>query len=98
MREKYERISLSVEAQKYEIGEGLEDGFEPWSNVVTDGWIVTDKLVKIEKDGRILCPYIKNRRGIVFIRENDYIIYEENGERHCCGGDKFKLRFKKPQE
>ena len=98
MKHKYERVSLTVEAQRYEQGQGMEDGFEPWPNVVTDGWIVTDGLVKIEKDGHILCPYIKNRRGVIFIREGDYIIYEEGGERHCCGEDKFNDRFRKVAE
>lgn len=96
MRDKYERISLNVEAEKYEPGKGMEDGFESWPNVVTDGWIVTDDLVKIKQDdGHIFCPYIKNRRGVIFIRKGDYIIYEENGERHCCGEDKFNDRFRK---
>lgn len=96
MREKYQRASLEVEAEKYELNKGLEDGFEPWTNVVTHGWVAADGLVKVEqKNGQFLCPFIRNRRGIVFIRENDYIIYEEGGERHCCGSDKFDSRFKK---
>ncbi len=96
MREKYQRASLEVEAEKYELNKGLEDGFEPWTNVVTRGWVSTDGLVKVEQEnGQFLCPFIRNRRGVVFIRENDYIIYEEDGERHCCGGDKFNARFRK---
>lgn len=96
MRDKYERVSLNVEVEKYEPGKGMEDGFEAWPSVVTDGWTVTDGLVKItQDDGHILCPYIKNRRGVIFIREGDYIIYEEDGERHCCGEDKFHDRFRK---
>ena len=49
MRKKYLRSSFSVEAEKYEPGKNMEDG---------------------------------------------YIIYEEGGERHCCGEDKFSTRFK----
>lgn len=98
MKHKYERVSLSVEAEKYEPGKGLEDGFEPWPTVVTEGFTVTEGLIKVEKDGHILCPYIRNRRGVVFIREGDYIIYEEGGERHCCGEDKFKKRFRAVSE
>ena len=95
MREKYQRASLEVEAEKYELNKGLEDGFEPWTNVVTRGWVSADGLVKVEQEnGQFLCPFIRNRRGVVFIRENDYIIYEEDGERHCCGGDKFNARFR----
>lgn len=95
MRKQYKRASLSVEAEKYEVGKGLEDGFQPWAEVITDGWIISEGLVQIEReDGVIVCPFIQNRRGIIFIREGDYIIYEEGGERHCCGGDKFHNRFK----
>lgn len=95
MRKTYSRASLVVEAEKYEVGKGLEDGFQPWAEVITNGWIVSEGLVQIEReDGVIVCPFIQNRRGIIFIREGDYIIYEEGGERHCCGGDKFDNRFK----
>lgn len=45
MRKKYLRSSLSVEAEKYEPGKNMEDGFEPWTKVVTAGWIVTEGLV-----------------------------------------------------
>lgn len=96
MKQKYQRTSLIVDAQKYEPGQEMEDGFAPWSKIVTDGWIVTDGLVKLpQANGQILCPFIQNRRGVIFIREGDYIIYEEDGECHCCGEDKFNRRFKK---
>lgn len=94
MGEKYKRASLDVEAVKYELGKDMEDGFESWTKVVTNGWISTEGLIKVTKeDGRVVCPFIKNRRGVIFIREGDYIIYEEGGERHCCGEDKFSTRF-----
>lgn len=94
MRKRYKRASFDVEAVKYEVGKELEDGVESWSKVVTNGWVSTEGLIKITKeDGRVVCPFIKNRRGIIFIREGDYIIYEDGGERHCCGEDKFGLRF-----
>lgn len=92
---KYERVSLEVKAAKYEPGKGMEDGFELWTKVVTNGWIVTEGLIKVQReDGSIVCPFIQNRRGLIFIREGDYIIYEDGGERHCCGEDKFDSRFK----
>ncbi|MBO5258759.1 MAG: hypothetical protein J6B26_00085 [Agathobacter sp.] len=94
MKEKFKRAEIIVEAQKYEIGAGMEDGFELWTKVITNGWISTDKLIKItQEDGSIVCPFIQNRRGIVFIREGDYIIYDDAGERHCCGTDKFHKRY-----
>lgn len=96
---KYRRASLIVEAVKYEPGKGLEDGFSLWTDVITDGWIITDGLIKItNSNGQIVCPFIQNRRGVIFIREGDYIIYEESGERHCCGGDKFTGRFQECEE
>lgn len=94
MKQKYQRASFIVKAEKYEIGKGMEDGFELFTDVVTNGWIVCEGLVKItQPDGSVVCPFIQNRRGLLFIRENDYIIYEEGGERHCCGEDKFHKRF-----
>ena len=44
---KSRRIPLESEVDKYEVGKGMEDGFELFSDVVTKGWIVTDSLVKI---------------------------------------------------
>lgn len=96
---KYERSSFEVEAIQYEVGKGIEDGFMPWSSVVTNGWIVTDKLVKVTReDGIVVCPFIQNRRGIIFIREGDYIIKEMDEERHACGSDKFSERYLEIQE
>ena len=46
---KSRRIPLESEVDKYEVGKGMEDGFELFSDVVTKGWIVTDSLVKIER-------------------------------------------------
>ena len=92
---KYLRASLEVEAAKYEQGTGMEDGFELFSKVVTNGWIVSEGLVQITRpDGTVVCPFIQNRRGVIFIRKGDYIIYETGGERHVCGEDKFADRFK----
>lgn len=91
---KYKRTPFTVQAVKYEPDCGLEDGFCLWTEVITDGWINSDGLIKkTNANGQIVCPFIKNRRGVIFIREGDYIIYDEGGERHCCGGDKFANRF-----
>lgn len=91
---KYIRAALEVEAEQYEVGKGMEDGFELWSKVVTNGWIFTDELVKLTRpDGSIVCPFIQNRRGIIFLREGDYIICEGDGERHVCGKNKFFARY-----
>ena len=86
---KSRRIPLESEVDKYEVGKGMEDGFELFSDVVTKGWIVTDSLVKIERpDGTIVCPYIKHRRGRTFIGEGDYIIVQQDGTKNVCGADK----------
>ncbi len=89
----YRRVSLIVEAAPYEIGKGMEDGFRLYSQIITNEGIVSDGLIKVEReDGSIVSPYVRNRRGVVFIRKGDYIICEE-GEKHVCGADKFRQRF-----
>ena len=91
---KCKRISLESNVEKYVPGQGLEDGFESWTKLLTQGWIVTDFLIKItEPDGDIVCPYIKNRRGYTFIGEGDYIIIDADGSKHVCGADKIWNRY-----
>ncbi|MBR1391160.1 MAG: hypothetical protein IJ567_06940 [Lachnospiraceae bacterium] len=93
---KCRRTGLVADVEKYEMGQGMEDGFELWSDVVTKGWIVTDTLIKITRDnGRIECPYITHRRGRTFISEGDYIIQDEDGTKHVCGEDKIFQRYEK---
>lgn len=88
------RVELEADVEKYIIGKGMEDGFEKWSEVVTQGWIVTDFLIKIQQpDGTIVCPYIKNRRGYTFIGEGDYIVIDADGTKHVCGKDKIWNRY-----
>ena len=90
------RTTLTANVEKYEIGQGLEDGFELWSDVVTKGWIETENLVKIEReDGTMVCPYLKTRRGRIFIGVGDYIIQDEDGTKHVCGEDKIWSRYER---
>lgn len=90
----YIRAALNVQAAPYEEGKNLEDGFELWTNVITHGWINTDRLIQIKReDGKLVCPFVENKRGRIFIRENDYIICED-GEKHVCGAERFHNRFK----
>lgn len=92
---KCKRIDLEANVEKYVVGTGMEDGFVKWSKIITQGWIVTDFLVKIEEeDGTIVCPYIENRRGYTFIGEGDYIITDADGSKHVCGADKIWKRYK----
>lgn len=92
------RIGLEAEIVKYELGKNLEDGVELLADVVTKGWIVTEFLVKTQRaDGSIVCPYIKTRRGRIFIGLNDYIIIDEDGTKHVCGADKIWSRYEKPE-
>ena len=99
MRQKYERASLIVDAEQYELGKGLEDGFELYTKVITNGWGSPDNLVQhIRPDGIVVCPFIQNRRGVIFIRQGDYIITEGDNERHVCGEDKFLLRYRAIEE
>lgn len=96
---KCKRIGLVAEVRKYELGQGLEDGFELWSDVVTKGWITTDFLIKITKEnGDIICPYILHRRGRTFIGEGDYIIIDSDGTKHVCGADKIFQRYEKVED
>ena len=87
------RAAIEAEVEKYEVGKGLEDGFELMADVITKGWIVTDSLVQVQKEnGSIVCPYIVHRRGRTFIGEGDYIITDSDGTKHVCGADKiFRL-------
>jgi hypothetical protein len=91
---KCKRIALEADVEKYEVGKGMEDGFELLSDVVTKGWIVTDSLVQVKKEnGAVVCPYIKQRRGRTFIKEGDYIITDADGTKHVCGEDKIFQRY-----
>lgn len=93
---KCRRIGLYADVYKYEQNKGMEDGFEPWYDVVTTGWTVTDLLVKVKReDGSIMCPYIEHRRGRTFIEEGDYIIVDEDGTKHVCEKDKVFKRYER---
>ncbi|MCR4895332.1 MAG: hypothetical protein K5891_00995 [Lachnospiraceae bacterium] len=88
------RAPLEAEVVKYEVGKGMEDGFELFSDVVTKGWIVTDNLIRITRpDGSIVSPYISNRRGRTFIGEGDYLVIDDDGTKHVCGADKIFGRY-----
>ncbi len=96
---KCRRRTMDANVVKYEIGKGLEDGFEPYTDVVTKGWFVTDNLVQIKKDsGLIISPYINDRRGRIFICEGDYIIEDADHTKHVCGADKIWNRYEKVEE
>lgn len=89
------RIPMEAEVTKYELGKGLEDGFELFSDIVTKGWIITDKLLKVVRDNcSIVCPYIRHRRGVTFIQEGDYVIVDSDGTKQVVGGDKVFTRYK----
>ncbi len=93
------RIPLEAEVTKYELGKGLEDGFELMSDVITKGWIVTDNLMQVKRDnGSIVCPYIRHRRGRTFIQDGDYIIVDNDGTKQVVGEDKVFSRYKKVEE
>ncbi len=90
---KYKRVPLIVTAAQYEVGKEMEDGFRLYSQVITNEGIATDKLIKITReDGSIVCPYVRSRRGLTFIREGDYIVCENDGK-HVCSQDKFPVRY-----
>ena len=96
---KCKRAELKANVEKYELGKGLEDGFELFSEIVTREWIVTDSLIRIKRDdGYVVSPFILNRRGREFIGADDYIVIDEDGTKHVCGGDKIWNRYTKIEE
>ena len=95
---KCRRVGICAEVFAYEVGKGMEDGFELWSDVVTKGWICTDSLITVKQNESILCPYISHRRGRTFIRQGDYIIIDEDGSKHVCGEDKVHSRYTPVEE
>ncbi len=91
---KCRRVPLEADVYKFELGKGLEDGYELYSDVITKTWIVSSNLVQITRpDGSIVCPYISHRRGKTFISEGDYIIVDSDGTKHVCGEDKIFTRY-----
>ena len=94
----YIRKPIRAEVMPYTLESGLEDGFELLVDVVTKQWVSTEGLIKTERNGTIMCPYIWTRRGKTFIAENDYIVIEEDGTKLVCGGDKVLNRYEKVEE
>lgn len=91
---KYLRAQLEVDASLYEVGKGMEDGFELWTDIITHSYTNSQKLIRIQNEnGSIVCPYIENRRGRSYIQDGDYIITESDGNRHVCNGETFPERF-----
>ncbi len=93
---KVRRLGLNGTIEKYEVGKGLEDGFELFADIMTRGWVTTDMLIKIETEiGRIVCPYIETRRGRSYIGPNDCVIVDEHGAKHLCEMDKLWSHYEK---
>lgn len=93
------KVSINATIKRYEAGMGLEDGFEFFSDIVTRGEVAPNMLIKIEQDdGRIVCPYIETGRGRSYIREEDYVIVDEYGEKYLCGKDQIWLRYEKVKQ
>ncbi len=93
---KCRRTPIEADVYEYKVGSNLEDGWEPFSDVVTKMWIVTDRLIKVTRDnGTVVCPYITHKRGRTFIEEGDYIIIDADGTKHACGANKIFQRYEK---
>ena len=60
---KYIRSSIEVEAAPYELDKGMEDGFMPWTSIVTNGWISTEKLIKITREEGLSCVRLSRTAG-----------------------------------
>ena len=92
------RTAIEAEVFEYEGGMQLEDGFALYEKVITNGFADLENLIIIDKEGQMLCPYIKNRRGCTFIKKGDYIILDGDGTKHVCGPDKIWQRYQKVEE
>ena len=69
---KYLRASLEVEAAKYEQGKGMEDGYELFSKVVTNGWVVSEGLfVPLFKTGAV--SFLSVRAIILFMSKAESV-------------------------
>ena len=56
-------------------------------------------MIRIKReDGYVVSPFILNRRGREFIGVDDYIVIDEDGTKHVCGGDKIWKRYTKLEE
>lgn len=96
---KCRRIPIEAEVCKYELDKGLEDGFALWAEILTQSWINTSTLVKVQREnGTIVCPYVMHRRGRTFISDGDYIITDSDGTKHVCGPDKIFQRYEIVEE
>lgn len=90
---RYIRTPIKADIEKYELGKGIEDGFELFSDVVTRNFVECDSLIQVEIQGQLKCPYIVTRRGKTFIKYDDYVVTEEDGTKLVCGGDKVHSRY-----
>jgi len=89
------RTPIPCDIEKYEVGKGMEDGFYPYTDIIESGLVNNENLIQIKKDnGVIVCPYLRNRRGCIFIKEGDYVITDLDGTKHVCGNDKIWNRYK----
>ena len=96
---KCKRTPIVADVYQYTIDSHLEDGWEPLSDVVTKGWIVTDRLLRVTRDsGLVVVPYITHKRGRTFIEEGDYVIIDADGTKHVCGADKIFKRYEKIED
>lgn len=91
------RTAMEADVFEYEKDKQLEDGYAPYEKVITNGFADIENIVIHEKDGQMLCPYIKNRRGCTFIKKGDYIILDTDGTKHVCGPDKIWKRYRRIQ-
>lgn len=93
---KVRKISLNATVKQYEVGKGLEDGFEAFADIVTRGCVSPAMLIKIEQEnGTIVSPYIETNRGRSYIKEGDYVIVDEYGGKCLCGADRIWLYYEK---
>lgn len=93
---KYRKKSIVIEAEVYK--KGMEDGWIPEDELITD--LITKEMFAVSKvhDGCREYPFIKTLEGMHYISDGDYIIEGIVGERYCCKPDIFIRSYDKEEE
>ncbi|WP_024622468.1 hypothetical protein [Metaclostridioides mangenotii] len=86
----YIRKRMTVEADPYVKGKGMEDGYICDVNCTKEY-----RECSICENGS---PYVKTESGHSFITEDDVIIYAENGNKIVQNKNIFELGFEKAEE
>ena len=74
---KYTRVPFEVTAVKYEVGQGMEDGFRLLSQVVTNEGLNTENLVKITREDGSMVLFLSMRTTTSSVRQTMTSMFAE---------------------